>query len=106
MVLARKPFIGTVAANVLTYGTGGLNIDGARVGNGVKLREVVPLHNKPKGFARMVLLKVEKMTTAAQLIKAVGPPMSSTMAVTRLWRCFLMRQKEMEKKFRFYLFMG
>ena len=32
MVLARKPFIGTVAANVLTYGTGGLNIDGARVG--------------------------------------------------------------------------
>jgi hypothetical protein len=28
MVLARKPFIGTVAANVLTYGTGGLNIDG------------------------------------------------------------------------------
>jgi site-specific DNA-methyltransferase (adenine-specific) len=32
MVLARKPLIGTVAANVLTYGTGGLNIDGARVG--------------------------------------------------------------------------
>jgi hypothetical protein len=31
MVLARKPLIGTVAANVLTYGTGGLNIDGARV---------------------------------------------------------------------------
>ena len=32
MVLARKPLVGTVAANVLTYGTGGLNIDGARVG--------------------------------------------------------------------------
>ena len=32
MVLARKPLIGTVAANVLTYGTGGLNIDGSRVG--------------------------------------------------------------------------
>jgi site-specific DNA-methyltransferase (adenine-specific) len=31
MVLARKPLVGTVAANVLTYGTGGLNIDGARV---------------------------------------------------------------------------
>ena len=31
MVLARKPFIGTVANNVLTYGTGGLNIDGSRV---------------------------------------------------------------------------
>jgi SAM-dependent methyltransferase len=32
MVLARKPLIGTVAANVLEYGTGGLNIDGTRVG--------------------------------------------------------------------------
>jgi site-specific DNA-methyltransferase (adenine-specific) len=33
IVVARKPLIGTVAANVLTYGTGGLNIDGARIGN-------------------------------------------------------------------------
>ena len=32
MVLARKPLIGTVANNVLTHGTGGLNIDGSRVG--------------------------------------------------------------------------
>jgi DNA modification methylase len=31
IVLARKPLIGTVAANVLTHGTGALNIDGARV---------------------------------------------------------------------------
>ena len=31
MVLARKPLIGTVANNVLTYGTGGLNIEAARV---------------------------------------------------------------------------
>ena len=35
IVLARKPLIGTVANNVLTYGTGGLNIDGARVGRAV-----------------------------------------------------------------------
>ena len=33
MVLARKPLIGTVANNVLTHGTGGLNIDGSRVGS-------------------------------------------------------------------------
>lgn len=33
IVLARKPLIGTVAANVLTHGTGGLNIDGSRVGS-------------------------------------------------------------------------
>ena len=31
MVLARKPLIGTVANNVLTFGTGGLNIDGSRI---------------------------------------------------------------------------
>ena len=31
MVLARKPVEGTVANNVLTYGVGGLNIDGTRV---------------------------------------------------------------------------
>ena len=32
VVLARKPLIGTVAANVLAHGTGALNIDGCRVG--------------------------------------------------------------------------
>jgi len=32
IVLARKPLRGTVAQNVLQYGTGALNIDGCRVG--------------------------------------------------------------------------
>jgi site-specific DNA-methyltransferase (adenine-specific) len=32
IVVARKPLNGTVAANVLEYGTGALNIDGCRVG--------------------------------------------------------------------------
>lgn len=32
IVLARKPLIGTVAANVLEYGTGAINIDASRVG--------------------------------------------------------------------------
>jgi site-specific DNA-methyltransferase (adenine-specific) len=45
IVVARKPLIGTVAANVLTYGTGGLNIDGSRVGN----EEIVTTNGK--GFA-------------------------------------------------------
>lgn len=31
IVIARKPFKGTLAGNVLTYGTGALNIDGARI---------------------------------------------------------------------------
>lgn len=32
IVLARKPLVGTVAANVVEYGTGGLNVDGCRIG--------------------------------------------------------------------------
>lgn len=34
IVLARKPLIGTVAANVLQHGTGGLNIDDCRIQTG------------------------------------------------------------------------
>lgn len=33
-IIVRKPLRGTVAANVLAHGTGGLNIDAARVGTG------------------------------------------------------------------------
>jgi len=32
IVVARKPLIGTVAANVLAWGTGALNVDGCRIG--------------------------------------------------------------------------
>jgi hypothetical protein len=32
ITVARKPFKGTVAANVLEHGTGGINVDGCRVG--------------------------------------------------------------------------
>jgi len=32
ITVARKPLIGTVAENVLTHGTGGINVDGCRVG--------------------------------------------------------------------------
>ena len=32
IILARKPLVGTVAANVAAHGTGALNIDGCRVG--------------------------------------------------------------------------
>jgi site-specific DNA-methyltransferase (adenine-specific) len=34
IVVARKPLDGTVAHNILKWGTGGLNIDASRVGNG------------------------------------------------------------------------
>jgi site-specific DNA-methyltransferase (adenine-specific) len=36
IVVARKPLAGTVAGNVLVWGTGGLNIDGCRVGTTVE----------------------------------------------------------------------
>jgi site-specific DNA-methyltransferase (adenine-specific) len=32
VIVARKPLVGTVAANVLEFGTGALNIDGTRIG--------------------------------------------------------------------------
>jgi hypothetical protein len=34
ITVARKPFKGTVAANVLEHGTGAINVDGCRVGTG------------------------------------------------------------------------
>lgn len=35
IILARKPLTGTVAANVAQYGTGGINVDGCRIGTDV-----------------------------------------------------------------------
>jgi len=49
IIVARKPLIGTVAANVLAHGTGGLNIDGCRVstnGETVHLPQSNPLNRK------------------------------------------------------------
>ena len=39
IILARKPLQGTLASNVLAWGTGGLNIDGCRVGTESTVRE-------------------------------------------------------------------
>ena len=52
IVMARKPLIGTVAANVLAHGTGGLNIDGCRVGyeSGGSAASN-PLFRKQNGYA-------------------------------------------------------
>ncbi len=33
IVLARKPLVGTVAANLAAHGTGAINIDGCRIGS-------------------------------------------------------------------------
>lgn len=47
--MARKPLIGTVAHNVLEYGTGGINIDGCRIGDDVRYNP--PASNKPGGLS-------------------------------------------------------
>jgi site-specific DNA-methyltransferase (adenine-specific) len=44
VIVARKPIEATVANNVLKWGTGGLNIDGSRIGT-----ETISTHNAPKG---------------------------------------------------------
>lgn len=53
ITMARKPLEGTVAANVLAHGTGGLNLDGCRVGYTVetwpKSRSYAPGQMQPGG---------------------------------------------------------
>jgi DNA modification methylase len=44
VIVARKPIERTVANNVLKWGTGGLNIDGSRIGT-----DTISTHNAPKG---------------------------------------------------------
>ena len=39
VVVARRPLIGTVAANVLEHGTGALNIDACRIGSDVRINQ-------------------------------------------------------------------
>ena len=50
IILARKPLVGTVAANVLEHGTGALNVDGCRIEHDEECREMAPqkngLHNE------------------------------------------------------------
>jgi DNA modification methylase len=41
VIVARKPLIGTVAANVLEHGTGALNIDASRIGTGTGEKKTV-----------------------------------------------------------------
>lgn len=49
IVMARKPLTGTVASNVLEWGTGALNIDGCRIGDEVRFNP--PAGNKAGGNA-------------------------------------------------------
>jgi DNA modification methylase len=48
ITVARKPLVGTVAANVLEHGTGAINVDGCRV-EGVPPSVPQPVFNSPTG---------------------------------------------------------
>jgi len=58
ITVARKPFKGTVANNVLKWGTGGINIDGCRVESGEDMSKIKAFGSMPekkvdgKGFSR------------------------------------------------------
>jgi len=60
IVLARKPVEGTVANNILTYGVGGINIDGTRVGSEIlgggtmpDLRDVGTMSKQATGIDKL-----------------------------------------------------
>lgn len=53
ITVARKPLIGTVAENVLTWGTGGVNVDGCRVGTSDDCaRKPSFVHDTAAGFGK------------------------------------------------------
>jgi site-specific DNA-methyltransferase (adenine-specific) len=60
-VLARKPLCGTVADNVTTWGVGGLNIDGTRVGTEqttTTIKDLSQAHGNQFGKAGIVYPKI------------------------------------------------
>jgi len=59
-VIARKPFRGTVAENVLRHGTGAINVDGCRVGN-ERLPAMVAGQARIGTFDRGVMITPERV---------------------------------------------
>jgi site-specific DNA-methyltransferase (adenine-specific) len=48
IIMARKPLEGTVAANVLKWGTGAINVDGCRIPSGGNVANTSPSHRTPQ----------------------------------------------------------
>lgn len=68
VTVARKPFKGTAAANVLEHGTGAINIDGCRVGNEER-------SYSPKGTstnASMIRVPEHRLGTAGEEVTVTG----------------------------------
>lgn len=71
IVVARKPLTGTVAANVLEYGTGALNIDACRVGEDGGARRG-PADTEVRGRPNGVLGKGLDLANAAPRVDGLG----------------------------------
>jgi site-specific DNA-methyltransferase (adenine-specific) len=54
IIVARKPLEGTVAHNVLTHGTGALNIDGSRIGHNEPIKIMKAQNQESKGFGQSI----------------------------------------------------
>ena len=81
MVLARKPLVGTVANNVMTYGVGGLNIDASRVASGDNFDGLVGrpiqklatrLNDETDGEYRARVLESPEQQAALAKLKELG----------------------------------
>ncbi|WP_405375928.1 MULTISPECIES: DNA methyltransferase [unclassified Microbacterium] len=74
IVVARKPFRGTVAANVLAHGTGALNIDATRTATTDKLgggaESGAGLATKTEGWDRPWMKDAEEVAAHAERVKA------------------------------------
>ncbi|WP_100811763.1 DNA methyltransferase [Microbacterium sp. BR1] len=74
IVVARKPFRGTVAANVLVYGTGALNIDATRIATDDKLgggaESGAGLATKSDGWDRPWMKDADEVAAHAERVRA------------------------------------
>lgn len=70
ITVARKPLVGTVAANVLAHGTGGINVDGCRVGT----------------EARPVMVRTETVVSATSMSgQSTGATSSGELTTSGRW---------------------
>lgn len=67
IIMARKPFKGTLVDNVLTYGTGALNIDGCRVSSDEDFSNV-----KPMDVTKLNTKRNDETEEEARLRKKLG----------------------------------
>lgn len=86
IVVARKPLIGTVAANVLAHGTGALNIDASRIGDEIlpaQTRGVTDGNVTPERSGRWPANVILDESQAAALDAQSGVSKSGKQAGTR-----------------------